>query len=76
MEFIRARDLVPYSLYEKFRNEKGVTDYAVSQATGVATAAFSEWKKGRYAPKEDKLRAIAVFLGIPMESLYQFEGDK
>lgn len=66
----RAEKLVPYSLYEKFRQEKGLSDYAVAQATSITTAALTSWKQGVYAPKEDKLIEIARFLGIPFSALY------
>lgn len=71
----RAKELVPYSIYEKFRQEKGVTDYAVAQATSITTAALTNWKQGTYAPKEDKLLEIADFLGVPFSSLYAFNRE-
>jgi len=66
----RAEKLVPYSIYEKYRQEKGVTDYAVAKATNITTAALTMWKQGVYAPKEDKLIEIANYLGVPFASLY------
>lgn len=62
-----------YPAYEKIRTQKGVTDYAVAQATGVATATISSWKSGVYAPKIDKLMAIAQYLDVPIESLLASE---
>lgn len=50
-----------YSIYEKIRNEKGLRDADVSRGTGIATATLSEWKKGRYSHKQDKLEKIATF---------------
>ena len=58
-----------YSIYEKIRNEKGLRDADVSRGTGIATATLSEWKKGRYSPKRDKLEKIATFLHVPVEYL-------
>ena len=71
----RAKDIVPYSLYAKHRDAKGVTDYAVAQATSVTTAALTNWKQGTYAPKEDKLIEIARFLGIPFSALYAIDTE-
>ena len=72
----RAEELVPYSIYEKYRQDKGVTDYAVAQATSITTAALTSWKQGVYAPKEDKLMEIASFLGIPFSALYAIDNTE
>lgn len=58
-----------YSIYEKIRNEKGLRDADVSRGTGIATATLSDWKKGKYSPKQDKLELIARFLSVPVEYL-------
>lgn len=71
----RAEDIVPYSRYAKFREAKGVTDYAVAQATSITTAALTNWKQGAYAPKEDKLIEIARFLGVPFGALYAIDTE-
>lgn len=57
-------------MYEKFAKlceERGVTPYAVSKATGVPQATLSEWKSGVYQPKVDKLMKIAEYFGVPLE---------
>ena len=36
----------------------------VAKATGIATATLTEWKKGTYTPKVDKLQAIAKYFGV------------
>lgn len=53
-----------YEKYAKIRDEKGVTDYKVAQATGISSSTFSEWKCGHYTPKIDKMIKIAQFLGV------------
>lgn len=58
-----------YDVYEKLRNEKGLSNAEVSRATGVSTATLSQWKTGRYTPKMDKLEKIASFLSVPVEYL-------
>lgn len=58
-----------YDVYEKLRNEKGLSNAEVSRATSVSTATLSQWKTGRYTPKMDKLEKIASFLSVPVEYL-------
>ena len=53
-----------YAIYEKLRNERGVKDADVSKATGVGKSTFSDWKKGRSAPKDEKLQKIADYFGV------------
>jgi transcriptional regulator with XRE-family HTH domain len=49
----------------------GLRDADVSKATGISTATLSEWKKGRYQPKLDKLEKIAKFLNVNIEAITQ-----
>lgn len=58
-----------YSVFEELLNAKGVTAYKVSKATGISTATLSEWKNGKYTPKEDKLAKIAEYFGVSTEYL-------
>lgn len=55
-----------YQKYERLRNDRGVTDYEVSKQTGVSTATLSEWKKGTYQPKIEKITQIAKYFGVPI----------
>lgn len=50
-----------YEIFEKLCEAKGLTPYKVSKATGIPTATHSNWKAGRYTPKQDKLQKIADF---------------
>lgn len=56
-----------YSKFETLLNDRGVTAYRVSAETGVSTATLSNWKKGNYAPKIDKLLALAKYFDVPLE---------
>lgn len=56
-----------YKKYADLRDEKGVTDYAVSKNTDVPTSTLSNWKAGRYAPKADKINALADYFGVTIE---------
>jgi transcriptional regulator with XRE-family HTH domain len=60
-----------YEKYAKRRDELGMTDYRVSQISGVLTSTLSEWKKhyetggeSGYQPKVDKLSSIAKALDM------------
>lgn len=58
-----------YEIYERIIKEKGYNSAAVSRGTGISQTVFSEWKKGKSAPKADKMKKIADFLGVSMEYL-------
>ena len=56
-----------YNKYATLRDKAGVTDYAVSNATGISTATLTNWKYGRYNPKLDKLKTLADYFGVSVE---------
>lgn len=59
-------------MYEIFNNlceKKGVTAYRIGKETGIATSTFTDWKKGRSTPKQDKLKKIADYFGVTVEYL-------
>ena len=58
-----------YEYYEAVRNQLGMKDRDVALGTGIGQGVFSDWKKGRYTPKVDKLQAIADFLGVSLEQI-------
>ena len=57
-----------YSVYERLRNDRSVKDADVSKATGIPQATLSEWKRGDYTPKVDKIMLIAQYFGVPLET--------
>ncbi len=59
--------MVSYEKYEELRDKHGVTDYRVSEDTGITRSTFVDWKSKRSAPKADKLLKIASFFDVPME---------
>lgn len=61
--------MLTYKQYEAFRDKAGVTDYNVAVSAGISKQTIQAWKKGEYTPKIDKLKRIAVYLGIPLEEL-------
>lgn len=56
-----------YKKYAKLRDEKGVTDYRVSEDTKITKSTFSDWKSGRSNPKIDKLKILADYFGVSIE---------
>lgn len=58
-----------YENYVKIRDSKGLRDSDVSRGTGISSSVFSDWKKGRYSLKYDKLKKIADFLGVTTDQL-------
>ena len=58
-----------YSVYERLRDERKLTDYAVAKALGIGRSTFSEWKRGDYTPKYDKLKKIADYFGVTTDYL-------
>ena len=59
-----------YERYEKLRDIKGYTDYKVAKLAGIkGTATISNWKNGKYTPKDDKMQAIATVLDVTFDYL-------
>lgn len=58
-----------YEIFMKLLEEKGVTAYKVSKATGIAGSTFTDWKTGRSTPKTDKLQKIADYFGVSLDYL-------
>lgn len=56
-----------YKKFEKLLERDGVTAYRVSKETGISTVTLSEWKKGTYIPKADKLLKIANYFNVSIE---------
>lgn len=56
-----------YKKYAKLRDEGGLTDYQVSKDTGIAPSSLSDWKKGRYNFKLDKLMILAKYFDKDIE---------
>ena len=56
-----------YGKYVALRDGKGVTDYAVSKATGIPQSTFSDWKSGRSKPKLEKLKLIADYFEVSVD---------
>lgn len=58
-----------YERYCALRDSKNVKDADVSRNTGIPKSTFSDWKKGKSSPKQDKLKKIANYLDVSLEYL-------
>lgn len=63
-----------YATYAKIRDEKGLSDLAVANGTGIPQSTIYDWRQ-RAKTNENAavsiahLRKIAAFLNIPIETL-------
>lgn len=58
-----------YEIFEKLLTDHGVTAYRVAKETGIPSSTFTEWKRGNYCPKQEKLKKIANYFNVPLEYL-------
>lgn len=58
-----------YARFELLLKQKNVKVSDVSRATGIRQGVFSDWKMGRYTPKQDKLKKIADYFGVSLDYL-------
>lgn len=65
-----------YQKYVKLRDEKGVSDYRVSEDTGITKSTFTDWKSGRSQPKLDKLKILADYFGVSIEYFINVEPEQ
>lgn len=56
--------MISYERYAEFRKLRGLKDVDVCRMTGIPQSTFSEWKKGNYCPKYDKMIKIAAALEL------------
>lgn len=63
-----------YERYVRLRDSKGLRDSDVARKTGIPQSTFSDWKKGKSSPKQDKLTKIAECLGVKAEYLINGAG--
>ena len=58
-----------WEVFDRLREGRGVTVYQVAKDLGINPSMFSNWKAGRYVPKQDKLQLIADYFGVTLEYL-------
>ena len=64
-----------YEVFENLCELNNVTPYRVCKETGITTATISNWKAGRYVPKQDKMKKIADYFGVTVDYLMTGEED-
>lgn len=55
-----------YEKFETLLKENDLKPADISKATGISTATLTNWKKGEYTPKTDKLDLICKFFNVEM----------
>lgn len=56
-----------YKNFAALLEKNNKTAYQVAKDTGISTSTFSNWKKGLYNPKVDKLKILADYFGVNIE---------
>lgn len=56
--------MVKYSKFKDLLEERDVSSYAVSKATGISQSVLSDWKNGKSIPKLDKIHRLADYFGV------------
>lgn len=57
-------------MYEKFAEllaKKHITAYRIAKDTRIPPSTFSDWKKGKSKPKQEKMKKITDYLNVPSD---------
>ena len=65
-----------YEYFQRLLDKYNVTAYKVAKETGVTTSSLTNWKKGKYTPKPEKLQKIADYFGVPLSYLLSGKMDE
>lgn len=65
----------PYERYEELLKKRGLKNSDVAKATGITNSVLSDWKRGKYQLKVDKLQLIADYLEVPLYELLGMAED-
>ena len=58
-----------YEIFAELLDQSGKKTIDVARATGIPSSTFTDWKKGRSTPKQDKLKKIADFFNVSVDYL-------
>jgi len=64
-----------YEKYVTLRDENNMTDYKVSQITGIPKSTFSDWKSGKSKPKIPKIKKLANLFDVSVDYLIDEGGE-
>lgn len=53
--------------YEELKKRKGVRNADVTRGTGISASTLSEWKRGKYELKMEKIIALADYFGVTLD---------
>lgn len=62
-------DKSAYERYCELRDKKNCKDSDVAKGAEIPKSTFSDWKAGRYIPKQEKLKKIADFFNVSVDYL-------
>ena len=61
--------MITYEKYASIRDSKKMRDADIAKAAGIPQSTFSDWKKGKSRPKQEKMFKIAEALGMAYQEL-------
>lgn len=59
-----------WDMFEKLRASRGLSAYQIAKDCDISQSVLSNWKAGRYTPKEDKIKKLATYLDVPVSYFY------
>ena len=64
-----------YEIFEQLMKKKGASFSEIARQTGMRPSTLTDWRAGRYTPKQDKLQRIADYFGVSLEYLMTGKKD-
>ena len=59
-----------WDMFEKLRASRGLSVYQIAKDCDISQSVLSNWKAGRYTPKEDKIKKLATYFDVPVSYFY------
>ena len=66
-ENVKEDALRTYAYYASLRDERGITDYKVSNEAGLSRSTLSQWKNGKHIPSFENQTKLAAYFDVPRE---------
>ena len=67
--------MIEYTFYANLRNIRGLKDSDVAKKANIPPSTFTDWKKGKSFPKQEKLQKIADALGVSFSTLLNLDNQ-